>query len=93
MVLVVRQHISKGGSVRGGILAAMGHLKPVRAPSVLWGEWLGDLESLLALSARHNFCSLGFIVFVIQIYSEVVNTREHEEVVGKSSCSSALLVS
>ena len=76
-----------------GILAVVGHLKLVRVPSALWGEWLGDFESLLALSARHDLCGLVFIVFVIQKYSEVFNTRESKEMVGKSSYLSVLLVS
>lgn len=76
-----------------GILADVGHLKVARVPSTLWAVWLGDFESLLALSTRHNLCGLVFIVLVIQKYSEVINTRESEEMVGRSSYLSVLLVS
>lgn len=55
-----------------GISADVGHLKPVRVPSALWGEWPGDFEPLLALSASHNLCGLGFIVFVIQKCSKLL---------------------
>lgn len=55
------------------------HLELVRVPDTLCGEWLGDSEFLLAPSAKHTFCCLGFNVHIIQECSEVINTRESNE--------------
>lgn len=87
-------YFSRASSVRSGDLSRCGSSKSSQSSQHAVGcVWLGDFESLLALSTRHNLCGLVFIVLVIQKYSEVINTRESEEMVGRSSYLSVLLVS